>query len=340
MVLISGATGFVGTHFLKILCLRKAKSLRAMYRSENKKTYSIKMLKALLSDEFHDYIDQIEWVKADLLDITQLKKAFKGVKQVYHLAAWVGNSPQEYSKMRKINIEGTANMVNLAIEYQVDKFCHMSSVAALGQYPGSNTIDEQAPRDSERKCSRYSITKYGAEMEVWRASQEDLDVVIVNPGVILGSGFFDTGSGEIFGRVINGFKFYPPKQTGFVYVDDVSEIMIQLMLSDIINQRYILVAENTNFKTVMDKIAETFKTQKPSIKVGKFLLYVIWLFQSVVSLIKPIKRQVTLNTIKKINSNRIFDNRKSKEELNWNYTSIDKSINLIFEEYKLLKQNI
>ncbi len=339
MILISGATGFLGTHLLKTLCFNNTENIRALYRSEDKKDYTINFLKTLIPAEFQDKISQIEWIKTDILNLIELEKAFKNIKFVYHCAAWVGNSPRDYNMMRKVNIEGTANMVNMAISHKIEKFCHVSSVAALGQYTGSKTVDEQAPRDSERYCSNYSITKFGAEIEVWRASQEGLDVVIVNPGVILGSGFFDSGSGLIFDKVLNNFKFYPPKQTGFVFVDDVIQAMLKLMQSDIKNERYILVAENTNFKIVMKKIAEIFDCKPPKYKVNKPLLYLLWTFQNIFSLFKSQKTQVTLNTIRQIYSKRIFSNKKSIQDLDLNYTSLDVAVNLIFEDYKKIKNN-
>ena len=337
MILISGATGFLGSHLLKTLCLQYNIPIRAMYRSEEKKSYTLHLLKTLLPKSHLHKIDNISWIKADILNIPQLELAFVGVEQVYHCAAWVGNAQKNYNLMRQINIEGTANMVNLAISFKVKKFCHVSSVAALGKYADKTLIDEQAPRDSDRYCSRYSITKYGAEMEIWRASQEGLDVVIVNPGVILGTGFFDSGSGLIFDKVLNNFKFYPPKQTGFVYVDDVTQAMAKLMNSTIKNQRYILVSENISFKYVMDNMAKVFGRKKPSLKAGKPLLYLLWIFQKIIGMFKPLKTQVTLNTIKQIHSKRIFDNQKSIQDLEFKYTPIDKAINLIFEDYKKLK---
>lgn len=339
MILISGATGFLGTHLLKILCLNNTQNIRALYRCKVKKEYTINLLKVILPDQFKHNIDNIEWVKADILDSLELENAFENIKFVYHCAAWVGNSPRDYNMMRKINIEGTANMVNIAIDYKVKKFCHVSSVAALGQYPDSNIIDEKAPRDSERFCSNYSITKFGAEMEVWRASQEGLDVVIVNPGVILGSGFFDSGSGLIFAKVLNNLKFYPPKQTGFVFVDDVIRSMLLLMQSKLKNKRYILVGENTSFKVVMNNIAKVFDCKPPKYKLNKPLLYLIWGIQNILSFFKPQKTQITLNTIRQIYSKRVFNHKKSVDDLGINYTPLDKSINLIFEDYKLLKEH-
>lgn len=337
MILISGATGFLGTHLLKTLCLKDLKNIRALYRSDHKKQYTLNFLKTLLPDKHHNTIENIEWFKADILDIPELKKAFKSITEVYHCAAWVGNSSQNYNMMRKVNIEGTANMVNLALAHQVDKFCHLSSIATLGQYTDSKPIDEEAPRDSERNRSLYSITKYGAEMEVWRASQEGLDVVIVNPGIILGSGFFDSGGGLIFSKVLNNFKFYPPKHTGFVFVDDVVQAMLKLMQSNIKNQRYVLVGENTSFKILMHKIAQTFNCKPPKYKARKPLLCLVWVYQNILSIFKSQKTKITLNTIKQMNSARDFSNKKSIKDLDLKYTSLDESINIIFENYKTLK---
>lgn len=337
MILISGATGFLGTHLLKRLCEVNAVPIRALYRSEEKKAYTLKFLNLFCAQSSKDRINNIEWVQADILNIPELEIAYKDIKHVYHCAAWVGNSPNQSKKMRKVNIEGTANMVNLALAYDIKKFCCVSSTAALGQYPNSDKVDEDAPRESEKFSSIYSISKYGAEMEVWRASQEGLEVVIVNPGVILGVGFFDKGSGHIFKKVLNNTKFYVNKKTGFVYVGDVTDYMQKLMQSPIRNERYILVAENLSFKWVMDHIAETFYKNKPSIRATKFMLYMIWFYQQIESLFKPLEMQITLNTIKKINAKTEYQNDKSKQNFNFEYTPIEKAISLIYKDHQLLQ---
>lgn len=338
MILVSGATGFVGSHLLKKLCEKSNEPLRAIYRNEDKKAYTLYFLNKLCSAEAKKNINKINWVKADVLDIPALNEAFLNVKTVYHCAAWVGNSPSQTKNMRKINIEGTANMVNLSLHHSIDKFCHVSSTAALGSYVNSDVVDENAPRESERFSSIYSITKYGAEMEVWRASQEGLDVVIVNPGVILGSGFFESGSGLIFKKILNETKFYVTKQTGFVFIDDVVEFMVMLTQSTIKNERFILVAENLSFKIVMYLIADTFNVKKPKIRVSKWMLNILWFFQNMISIFKPLKVQITRSTIKKINAKTVYDNSKSSSVLNFKYTTIAKAISCIYNEYHILEK--
>lgn len=337
MILISGATGFLGTHLLKKLCNVDGLPVRALYRSENKKTYTLDFLNLFCSELGKVNISKIEWIKADILDIPELDLAFKDVKYVYHCAAWVGNSPNQSKMMRKVNIEGTANMVNMALAHKVIKFCHVSSIATLGVKINSNKVDENAPRESERFSSIYSISKYGAETEAWRASQEGLDVVIVNPGVILGAGFLDSASGQIFKRVLNNFKFYIKKKTGFVYVDDVVDFMLKIMQSSIKNERYILTAENLSFKHVMDSIADIFQKKKPYIKATKLMLYIIWFFQQIKSLFRPLDFQITLNAIKRNNSKIEYQNEKSKKALKFEYTPIKTAIKLIYKDHQLLQ---
>ncbi len=340
MILVSGATGFLGTHLLIRLCENNNIKIRALYRSEPRRAYTLKLLQTFCSESARQNIEHIEWQRADILNIPELDKAFLGIKEVYHCAAWVGNNPNRSRLMRKVNIEGTVNMVNLALAHSVEKFCHVSSTAALGYYANTNRVDENAPRESERFSSIYSISKYGAEMEVWRASQEGLDVVIVNPGVILGVGFFESGSGEIFRKTLNNNKFYVDKQTGFVYVNDVVRFMVQIMQSKIKNERYILVGQNLSFKLVMDNIAERFGRQKPKIKATKAMLYVLWLVQKLISIFKPSDMRITRNTIRKIDSKTEYDNTKSKSIFDFEYTSINDAIDLIYKDHKILQNRL
>jgi len=336
MVLVSGSTGMLGTHLLKQLCCFDEYTIKALYRTNTKRQKTLFILNALVPDECKHNIARIEWVKTDILDLFELNQAFEGISHVYHCAAWVGNSSQDYTLMRKINIRGTANMVNLALSHNVDKFCHVSSIATLGRYTNNRPIDEEAIRETDHHRSLYSITKYGAEMEVWRASQEGLKMLIVNPGVILSAGFFESGSGLLFSKILNNFKFYPPKHTGFVYVDDVVHAMLTGMRSEISNERYILVAENLSFKTVMTYIAKVFKTKRPTLKATKLLLYVAWAIQSLINIFKPLKTRITKDTIMLIDTKFKYENTKSVNDLNVHYTTIENAILKIYNDYTLL----
>jgi len=322
MNLLTGATGLVGAHLLAQLILNKEKT-RALFRTENKKNQAISVI--LKYDITSQQIeDTVEWFQCDILDIPKLESAFGSVTHVYHCAGFISNSPSDYKMMRKVNIEGTANVVNLSIDFPIQKFCHVSSIAALGKpNVGDEVTEETTIAEDQKKPSAYEISKYGAEMEVWRASQEGLSVVIVNPGIILGDGFYDSGSGTLLAKLKNGLKIYPPKITGFVGVYDVSKIMVQLMNSPVVNQRYILVSENLSFKEVGESFARLYNKSTPKTRLKPWMLYIAWFFEVLRSFFTSYKRQLTLEVIPSLFKDSFYSSDKIKKELQYTFETLE-----------------
>jgi len=206
MILVTGGTGLVGSHLL-VRLVQENEPVKATYRTLE----SIEKTKKVFSyytNTTKDLFTNIEWLQADITDVPSMMPAFKGVKKVYHCAAVISFDPADYRTMRKVNIHGTAIIANLAIDAKVEKLCFVSSIATIGDDPKKEFANEENDWGGNEKNNGYAITKYGAETEVWRASQEGVDVVIVNPGVILGSGFWDSGSGKMFTQIYKGFQFY------------------------------------------------------------------------------------------------------------------------------------
>ncbi|MFN2260713.1 MAG: NAD-dependent epimerase/dehydratase family protein [Psychroflexus sp.] len=324
MNLVSGATGLVGCHLLAKLILEKS-ACRAMYRTEIKKNHAIKVIQkyGISETEIAQYVD---WQKADILRIPDLEVAFQNIKYVYHCAGFISNSPADYKKMRKVNIEGTANMVNTALAFGIKKFCHVSSIATLGQPLADEAITEETPNNLENKQSAYSISKYGAEIEIWRASQEGLDVVIVNPGIILGDGFLSSGSGKIIEKASTGFKFYPQKTTGFVSVYELADAMILLMKSDTKRERFILVSENLSFKTLMREIAIQFDSEPPKVALKPWMLYLAWLMEILKSSFSSHRRQLTRRSISSFFKTNYYDASKIENAIGFKFQNISKSV--------------
>jgi len=332
MILVTGGTGLVGSHLLYQLT-KNNDTVKAMYRTENK-LEKVKKVFSFYTDDFLPLFNKIEWIKADINDITSLYKVFNNdISHVYHCAALVSFNPKDYLKMRKTNIEGTANIINFCIDYDVKKLCYVSSIAALGNTLNNKPISEENERNELQKSSGYSITKYGAEMEVWRASQENIDVVIVNPGVILGSGFFNQKPGKLFAQIHNGFKFYTEGITGFVGIKDVVTIMMELMNSNIKNERYILVSENKSFKDVFFTIADNFNTKRPSIKIGKYTMEVFWRLDWFITKITGKKPLLTRNTAKASYNKEYYSAEKIKKELHYNFESVEVAIKNVCKNY-------
>ncbi len=322
---MTGATGLVGTHLL-IKLIQKKHQIRALYRTEAKKEAFKKVYLACCRPEDQAAFNTIEWIQGDLNNIPSLTTALKDIYQVYHCAAMISFNPAHYRKLRKINIEGTANIVNLCLIHNIKKLCYVSSIATLSENPSSTPIDETAEWNPESSNSVYAITKYGAEMEVWRGTQEGLDAVIVNPGIIIGPGFFDSGSGYLFKKINKGMNYYTTGTTGYVSVQDVVKIMYILMNMSITKERYILVGENLTFKSVFTMIAKALNKPEPKKKISPLLMKIAYYIQLLNRTIFRTKRNLFKSSIKSAFSNTLYKNEKIKKELTYSFTPIQTAI--------------
>ncbi len=331
MILVTGGTGLVGSHLLYQLMLQ-GESVVAIHR-KNSNLNAVKNVFSYYTDTTESLFSSIKWIEADITDVPSLTLAFQDITHVYHCAALISFSKKEYRKMRKINIEGTANIVNLCIANQIKKLCFVSSVAAVGKPLIGNHITEDNEWNVAENNYGYAITKYGAETEVWRASQEGVGVVIVNPGVILGGGFWKSGSGKLFDKTYNGFKFYTEGVTGFVGVDDVVKAMIQLMQSSIKNKRYLLISESVSFKTVFFAIADGFKKKRPSVKVNKLMSGIAWRLGWVLSKFNGKEPLITKQSANSSHNHYHYSNTKIKEALGFQFIPLKETIKNTCKDY-------
>lgn len=308
LILVTGGTGLVGTHLLYDLC-RSGKRVRVLKR-ENSNIANVKKVFSYYTPDPEPLLQQIEWKDADLLDVYSLLEIMEGVTEVYHCAAMVSFESSHQAEMMRTNIEGTANMVNAALEKGVKKFCHVSSIATLGRAENGGLTTEETFWKSSPDNSNYSISKYGAEREVWRASEEGLNVLIVNPSLIIGPGNWEQSSSNMFSKGYKGIKFYSSGVNGFVDVRDVSALMIRLMESNIVNQRFLLNAENASFKLFFELIHQNFNKPVPSVKAGKFLSSLAWRAEKFRSLLSGSAPLITRETARSAHRISRFSNEK------------------------------
>ena len=327
MILVTGGTGLVGAHLLLHL-IENGDNVRAIYRNKKK----IEKAKSVfdLYKKSHLF-ESIQWIEADILDVPSLENAFIDIEYVYHCAALISFDPKDEDLVRKTNIEGTANIVNFCIAKQVKKLCFVSSIAALGDLASHETIiTEEIEWNPEKPHSDYAISKYGAEMEVWRGWQEDLDVVIINPGVIMGpipkSKFNEQGSAELYTKVANGLSFYTLGSTGFVTVDDVVRIAVTLMKSEIKNERFTLISDNIVFRDVLNTIADALKVKRPANHASPLLMKIIWKIDWFLSTFFLKKRQITKATAKSSYTKDIYSNEKIKTALKTEFKNVHEYI--------------
>ncbi len=305
MILVTGGTGFIGAHLLLSLTETNDR-VRAIYRTEESQNKTRNLFE--LYSKSHLF-EKIEWIKADINDIELLDIAFAKITQVYHCAALVSFDPRDEQKLRKINIEGTANIVNFCLYHNVEKLCYVSSIAALGDAKTEDDlITESTEWNAEKLHSDYAITKHGAEIEVWRGEQEGLNVVIVNPSIVLGPGFWNSGSGEIFNNVKKGLKYYTLGTAAFIAVTDVVKQMIYLMNSDISGKRFILSAENISYRDLINWIADIFKKPRPTIELKEWMTNLIWRLDGIKTTIFGGKRRLTKITAQTLHHTTLYSN--------------------------------
>ncbi len=327
MILVTGGTGLVGFHLLLQLSLEK-EAIRAIYRSEKKLLHVRNLFEK--ENKLAEF-ERIDWVQANILDIPALESAFTDVSYVYHCAALVSFNPNDEDRLYQNNIIGTANVVNISLSKNVKKMCHVSSISALGNGTEHNLmINEETERNNEAVRSDYSISKFGAEMEVWRGFQEGLEVVIVNPGVIFGNGFPKEGSSFFIQNIKNGQLFYTLGKLGIVAVEDVVKVMTTLMKSTISGERFILIAEDVTYKELFDSIAESLasrpsanKVKKPKFEIKKWQTQVVSVIEFIFSKLFFRKRILTKATINSLYNLEVHDTSKIKNAIGFEFLDME-----------------
>jgi len=304
MILVTGGTGLVGGHLLYRF-RESGIPTRALYRDID----SINKTRAI----FNSYgsnkaslVNEIEWIQGDILEIPSLEEAMKGVTQVYHCAAIIDGAP--FWKMKKVNVTGTSNVINIAQSHNVEKLCYVSSISTLGDPVGQRSINEEDFFNLDAKNSNYAISKYGGEMEAWRVTQEGMSILIVNPGVIIGEG------------------------SGFVDVRDVTTAMINLMESNIENERFILVQSSISYKEILSEISQNLNKKPPKIKVSKWLLYLISAYRKIGHWL-GFSRGLERATVHSLTSKSLYNGSKIENVIDFNYTPIKKTIKRVASYY-------
>lgn len=323
MIAVTGATGFLGAHLVCML-LQKGKQVRAFKRKQSNLA-EFNYISALFFTN-DDYKNNLTWFEADILDIDSLEEGLQGAEEVYHCAAMVSFHQRDAAEMQQINVQGTSNVVNMCLQLGINKLAHISSIAALGREKSGVTISEKTKWVTSKLNSNYAISKHRAEMEVWRGAEEGLSVVIVNPGVILGSGDWNKGTCALFNMVKKGMPFYTDGVNGYVDVIDVARITLLLMERKCFQQRFVLVSENASMKRFLDEVATLLHKSKPRIKVTPFIAEIAWMAAGIQRLFTGKKAGLTKETSRASLKKYAYSNAKIKQELQYEFIPLSQTL--------------
>ena len=333
MIFVSGGTGLVGAHLLYDL-VSAGKTVKALKRPTSKVDW-IKKIFSYYSPAYEQLFDQIIWVEGDLLDYFCLEDALEGVHTIYHCAAMVSFHGDDHDAMMTNNVKGTANLIDAAIHNKVSRFCHVSSIAALGKTQDGSEINEETYWTPSKRKSGYSLSKFFSEMEVWRGIEEGLDAVIVNPSIIIGPGNWDIGSPKLFQSIFKGLKYYTKGITGFVDVRDVVKAMTLLAedpnFETIKNQRFILNAGNISYQDFFNRIADALNRPRPKNFASDMKLRIAWQMAQTASFFTGKRPVITRETVSGTNLNNNYSGDKIVKSIGFQYRDLNQSIKDIAE---------
>lgn len=259
-VLITGATGFVGSHLTKKL-IELGHEVRILSR------------KGEVSTLFKDLRPEV--FIGEITDKNCLLLATKGIHTVFHLAGLIAYKKSLAPQMVSTNIGGTANVIDACIESKCERLVHMSSVAAVGaSFDGKTILNEQSQFNLHELELGYFETKLKAELLVLNAVKaKNLNAVVVNPSNIYGPGDTLKGSRNTQLLVARGkFPFYTSGGVSVIHIDDVVEGICKAWQVGKNGERYILSGDNITIKNLFELIAEAAGVRAPKIYLPNSIL--------------------------------------------------------------------
>lgn len=329
MIFVTGATGILG-RVIVLELLKKGKNVRASKRPGSNLN-DVRHSYSFYTDNPDDFFNKIEWVDVDFDDINALQDALKGVDEVYHCAAKVSFHPHDEKEMYRTNVKGTENLLFACEGSGVKKFLHVSTIAVLDIFNEKGELDENSEFNPKDEHSAYAISKHLAEMEVWRASAEGLNTIIVNPGMIIGSGNWGQSSGDIFPTFEkNGFTF--SGGTSYVDVKDAAKISIELMAKNAFGERFILISENKRYAELGQQIRSQLGLKEAKI-LSRFQLNLGRLANILFGWLIPKLRIITKSNIESISALNTISNQKIKQEIDYQFIPVKDSVDFHLKNY-------
>ena len=328
MILVTGATGILG-RVIVLELLKQGKNVRAAKRKSSN-LEEVKNSFKFYTQNPEEFFNKIEWIDVDFDDLFSLQNALNGVEEVYHCAAKVDFHPNARREMYRTNINGTKNLLIACTDSSVKKFCFVSSIAVLDGLNENGEMDEDSNYNSKLNHSAYAVSKHFSEMDVWRASAEGLNTVIVNPGMIIGSGNWEKSSGILFENFAKPYTF--SGGTSYVDVRDVAKISIDLMEKNIFGERFLLVSENKFYHELGNLIRKKLGKSSPKL-IGKPILNFGRILNFLFGWLIPPLKMVNKVNIESITTMNPISNKKIIDTLDFQFIPVSESIDFHFENY-------
>ncbi len=329
MIVVTGATGLIGSHICLELA-RRGEIVRGMYAAAgspegDSKKKAERVFRFWEPNQAETLLRRVDWVAGDVLETESLCEAFRGADKVIHAAGLVSFHPRDIHRLYSVNGEGTANVVNAALHSGVRRFVHISSVAALGRSRNGELITEQTEWKTSSRNSVYAVSKFQAEREVWRGKEEGLDILVLNPGVVLGPSGNGGSSASLFDAVLQGLKFYSTGSNGFTNILDIVDAALAEG-ENYYGGRYIVVSRNMPYKDILYAVAKGFGLKPPGIAVNSWMTGIVWRAFALKDILTGSRSLITRETVKNASSSYYYSSEKLEKVLGRKMRGIDEII--------------
>ena len=321
---LTGATGFLGSNIARTL-LDRGHEIRAIRRSTSS------------MDLISDCKDRIEWVEGDVLLPESLETGMENVNGVIHAAAFLGfEGKKSVDQLMEVNVVGTANVVDAAVEMGVKRLVHVSSIAALGRKEDvGDCLDESAEWKDSPMNTGYGLSKYRAEMEVHRGIATGLDAVMVNPSLIMGVGRPSENTMQIADRLVKGgIPFLPKGGTNVVDVRDVAAGCLSAFEKGKTGKRYILAGHNLLWRDILEVLGRELGVRPPQMTLPKPIMMAAATLMEWGSILINKRSVLTRENVRLSMSLSCYDNSRSRTDLGCTYRPFEETASWIAEGYR------
>lgn len=327
MIAVSGASGLVGSHVVLEL-LASGHHVRAQFRSRAHLD-EVRQVFGYYNREAD--FDRVEWFEVDLLDRDRVAELVEETDALIHCAALVSFHAKDRYRLLDENPRQTRNVVNAALDVPGYRLVAFSSVAALGRDPHAiGPIDERSEWKDGPANSTYALSKFLAENEVWRGIEEGLNASILNPGIVVGPGFWNRGgSSALFGLAFRRFPFYSPGATGFVDVKDLARAALLMLEREVVGKRYVLVGANWPYKRFMEEMCAALSVPPPRRAARAYQVHAVRLFQALRERLGGPRASITRETAASAFRTSVYSSALIESELDFRFRPLEACI----EEY-------
>ena len=303
-ILVTGATGFVGSHVARLL-LARGDSVRVLVRPSS----DLRALEGLA----------VERVVGDLRRADSLAAALQGIERVFHVAADYRLWARDPREIYESNVSGTRNLLSAARTAGVQRFIYTSTVATIAVPREGALPNESTAAKLEEMIGHYKRSKFLAEQEALRAAAEGLPVVIVNPTAPVGPGDWKpTPTGKIILDFLQG-KMPAYLDTGFnvVPVEDCALGHLQAAERGCIGERYILGGRNMTLKEILDVLARCTGRRAPQIRLPHAVAMAAGFVENSFSRVLGREPQIPLEGVRMARHKMFVDGSKAVRELDF-----------------------